>query len=155
MNKNVTMAATLLRLLLGWFMFVDGLQILLTPHWSAASFLLGAKNFPAFYAWFAMASNSWWVNPLNSWGITLIGVALLLGVGVRLASWTGAILMILYYFPHYTLPWVPNGFIVEEHIIYAAAFVLIAVFPAAQSFGFARDLRRTFLGRIPILRALI
>ncbi len=152
---KITLTATVLRLLLGWFMLVDGLQILLTPHWSASGFLLGAKTFPAFYAWFALPGNSWWVNPLNSWGITLIGVALLLGVGIRAASWAGAALMILYYFPHYAFPAVPHGFVVEDHLIYAGAFVLIAVLPAAQSFGFARYLRRTFLGRMPVVRALL
>ena len=155
MNKQVTIAATALRLLLGWFMFIDGLQILQTPGWTASSFLAGAKTFPAFYAWFAMAGNSWWVDPLNSWGITLVGVALLLGVGIRPAAWAGAALMILYYFPHYAFPVVPHGFIVEEHIIDAAAFVLIALLPAAQSFGLARYIRNTFLGRIPALRSLI
>jgi thiosulfate dehydrogenase [quinone] large subunit len=155
MNKRITIAASVLRLLLGWFMFVDGLQILLTPNWSAAGFLAGAKTFPVFYAWFAMASNSWWVNPLNSWGITLIGVALILGVGIKPASWAAAALMILYYFPHYSFPIVPNGYIVEEHIIYASAFILVAVFPAAQTFGLAKYVRETFLGRIPVVRALI
>jgi thiosulfate dehydrogenase [quinone] large subunit len=155
MNKKITAAATLLRLLLGWFMFVDGLQILRTPGWTAASFLMSAKTFPAFYAWFATPHNSWWVNPLNSWGIVLIGVAFLLGIGVRPAAWAGAALMILYYFPHYALPTVPNGYIVEEHLIYAAAFVLIAVFPAAQSFGFGKYIRKTFLGRIPVINSLL
>lgn len=155
MNKQVTIAATVLRLCLGWYMLVDGAQILLTPGWTAAGFLAGAKTFPAFYAWFAMASNSWWVDPLNSWGITLVGVALILGVGIRPAAWAGAILMILYYFPHYVFPVVPYGYIVEEHIINAAAFVLVAVLPAAQTFGLARYVRETFLGRIPFVRTLI
>lgn len=152
---KITIAATVLRLLLGWFMFIDGLQILLTPHWSARGFLLGAKTFPQFYAWFALPGNGWWVDPLNSWGITLIGIALLLGIGVRTAAWAGAALMILYYFPHYVLPTVPHGFIVEYHLIYAGAFVLIAFLPAAQSFGLARYLRTTFLGRVPLLRTLL
>ncbi len=152
---RVLIAATALRLLLGWYMFIDGLQAVLTPGWSARSFLLGAKTFPQFYAWFALPMNSWWVNPLNSWGITLIGAALLVGVGVRVASWAGALMMLLYYFPHYAFPIVPHGYIVEEHLIYAGAFVLFAVLPAAQVFGLAKYLRRTFLGRIPLLRTLI
>lgn len=155
MDRKITVAATILRLLLGWLMFVDGLQILLTPNWSAGGFLLGAKTFPAFYAWFATPGNAWWVNPLNSWGITLIGAALLLGVGVRFASWAGATLMILYYFPHYVFPMVPHGYIVEDHVVYAAVFILLAFLPAAQSFGLASHIRKTFLGRIPILRTLI
>ena len=155
MDKNITRAATVLRLLLGWYMFIDGAQILLTPNWSAAGFLLSAKTFPAFYAWFATPMNLIWINPLNSWGITLVGVALLLGVGIRAASWAGAALMILYYFPHYAFPTVPYGYIVEEHIIYAAAFILIALLPAAQTFGIARYVRKTVLGHIPFVRALL
>jgi thiosulfate dehydrogenase [quinone] large subunit len=154
MTKKVTIAVVLLRLLLGWFMFIDGLQILLTPNWSANGFLLSAKTFPAFYAWVATIG-SWWISPLNAWAITLVGVALLLGVGVRVASWVGAALMILYYFPHYVFPIVPNGYIVEEHLIYCVAFILIAVFPAAQSFGLGSYFRTTLLGKLPIVRSLI
>ena len=154
-QKKVTLAATVFRLLLGWFMLVDGYQILTTPNWSAASFLAGAKTFPGFYAWFALPQNSWWVDPLNAWGITLVGVALLLGVGVRAASLAGAALMILYYFPHYAFPVVPHGFIVEEHIIDAAGFILIALLPQAQSFGLAKFMRGTFLGRIPFVGSIL
>lgn len=155
MNNNIPAAAAAVRLLLGWFMLIDGAQILRIPHWTAAPFLLSAKTFPTFYAWFALPMNSWWVDPLNSWGITLIGIALLLGIFVRPASWAGAVLMMLYYFPHYTFPTVPHGFIVEEHIIYAAVFVLIAVLPAAQTFGLSRSLRRTFVGKMSLIGTLV
>lgn len=155
MDKKVTYAAVALRLLLGWFMFFDGLHILQTPGWSASGFLLAAKTFPHFYAWFAQPMNSWWVDPLNSWGIILIGVALLLGVFVRPAAWAGVLMMILYYFPHNVFPAVQYGYIVDEHIIYAGVFALVALFPAAQKFGLAPMLRKTFLGRIPLIKSLI
>jgi thiosulfate dehydrogenase [quinone] large subunit len=155
MNK-ITVSAVALRLLLGWYMFYDGIVKVINPAWSASSFLLGAKTFPAFYAWFAQPMNSWWVNPLNAWGITLIGAALILGIGIRPAAWAGAALMILYYFPHYTLPYVTDGgFIVEDHLIFAAAFILIALLPAAQRFSLAGAMRRTFLGRIPVVKSLV
>ena len=131
-------AANLLRILMGWFMFFDGLKILLTPGWSASQFLLAAKTFPAFYAWFAQPMNLVWIDPLNSWGITLIGVALLLGIGVRPAAWCGVAMMILYYFPHNVFPYVTYGYIVEEHVIYASAFFFIAVTPLSQTFGLSR-----------------
>ncbi|HET8574671.1 MAG TPA: DoxX family membrane protein [Candidatus Paceibacterota bacterium] len=140
MNTRIKIVANTLRFLLGWFMFFDGLKLVMTPHWSASSFLLHAKTFPEFYAWFALPTNAWWVNPLNSWGITLIGIALILGIGNRIAAWAGAALMILYYFPHYALPIVPNGYIVEDHLIYTATFILIAVFPAARTFGLSHFL---------------
>ena len=154
-STRIVVAATVLRLSLGWYMLIDGLQAVTTPGWSASGFLLSAKTFPHFYAWFALPMNRWWVNPLNAWGITLIGAALLFGVGVRIASWAGALLMILYYFPHYAFPIVPHGYVIENHLIYASAFVLFAMWPAAQDFGLARYLRHSFLGQVPILRALI
>jgi thiosulfate dehydrogenase [quinone] large subunit len=154
-DKRAAIAAVALRLLMGWFMLCDGLQILHTPGWSASGFLLQAKTFPAFYAWFAQPMNLWWVDPLNSWGITLIGAALLAGIAVRPAAWAGAAMMILYYFPHNAFPIVPNGYIVEEHIIYAAAFVLIALSPAAQAFGLSKAVRSTPFGRIPFLGKLL
>lgn len=147
--------AITLRLLLGWYMFFAGIEKVLDPAWTAKGFLLSAKTFPEFYAWFAQPMNSWWIDPLNGWGITLIGVALLLGVGVRPAAWAGAALMIIYYFPHYVFPTVPHGFIVDDHIIYAVAFILIALLPLAQQSGLGNIVRRTFLGRIPIVKSLI
>lgn len=154
---RVYVAATMLRLLLGWYMLVDGLKILASPtlHQNIVGFLNSAKTFPAFYAWFALPANSWWIDPLNSWGIALIGVALLTGIEVRVAAWAGALMMILYYFPHYAFPTVTYGYIVEEHFIYAGAFILIAVWPAMQSFGLGTYVRRSFLGRIPVVRSLI
>jgi thiosulfate dehydrogenase [quinone] large subunit len=152
MHKNVTLAAVGLRLLMGWFMFFDGLSILQTPGWSAKTFLLAAKTFPQFYAWFALPMNTWWVDPLNSWGITLIGAALLLGVFVRPAAWAGLFMMALYYFPHNVFPYVTYGYIVEEHVIYAGVFFLLAVIPAAQAFSLSKILHRTALGRLPLVK---
>ncbi len=136
-------------------MFFAGIEKVLDPSWSAKGFLLSAKTFPAFYAWFAEPMNTWWVDPLNSWGITLVGVALLLGIAVRPACLAGAMLMILYYFPHNVFPTVPHGFIVEEHIIYAAAFLLIALLPSAQQFGLGSIIRKTFIGHIPFIGKFI
>lgn len=147
--KTISLVA--LRLSLGWFMFFAGLEKVIDPSWSASGFLLSAKTFPEFYAWFAQPMNSWWIDPLNAWGIFLIGVALLLGVFVRPAAWAGAALMFVYYFPHNVFPNVPHGFIVEEHIIYAIAFAVIALVPAAQHFGLAQYLKKTILGKIPLI----
>jgi thiosulfate dehydrogenase [quinone] large subunit len=152
---KITVSAVTLRLLLGWYIFYAGITKVIDPTWTAKSFLLGAKTFPAFYAWFAQPINSWWVDPLNAWGLVFIGAAFLLGVGMRPAGWCGAALMIIYYFPHYVFPQVPNGFIVEDHFIFAAAFILLAYLPAAQRFSLRETMRRTFLGRIPVIKSFI
>ncbi len=150
-TPKASIPLVLLRLVMGWYLLVDGYLAVTTPNWSAQGFLLSAKTFPTLYAWFAEPAQLWWVNPINAWGVLLIGVALLLGVFVRPAAWAGAILMLLYYFPQYHLPKVPHGYIVEEHIIWLAVFIVIATIPAAQSFGLSRFLRKTFLGRLPVV----
>lgn len=154
MNK-VTVTATTLRMLLGWLMFFAGIGKVINPGWTAQGFLLGAKTFPGFYAWFALPMNAWWVNPMNAWGITLIGLALFFGVAVRPAAWAGALLMVLYYFPHNIFPAVPNGYIVDDHVIYAAALVFIAIFGPAQHFGLGKYLKKTFLGRLPVIGPML
>jgi thiosulfate dehydrogenase (quinone) large subunit len=142
-----------LRIIVGWFMAADGYLNLMAPGFTSKGFLLGAKTFPAFYAWFASPANLVWVDPLNVWGIILIGVALILGVGVRPAAWAGVAMMILYYFPHYGYPFsLQHGWFVEEHIIDAAAFAVLAVSPYSEYFGFGAWARRSFLGRIPVLK---
>lgn len=151
-----TILAPALRVSLGWFMFFAGIEKVLNPAWTAAGFLAGAKTFPEFYGWFALAQNAWWVDPLNAWGITLVGVAFILGIGLRQAALVGVILMILYYFPHFdTLPWIPHGFIVEEHIIYAIAFLLVAVMPEARRFSIAAYVHHSPLMRFSLVRWLV
>lgn len=154
-NTRTALAATILRLSLGWFMLYAGLEKVFDPTWTSKSFLLGAKTFPSFYAWFASPANIHMTDLVNEWSITLVGVALLLGVGVRLASLGGIVLMLLYYFPQYNLPFVPHGFLIEEHLIYAAAFLMLATLPSSYTMGFGRTLRESFLGRIPLVRSLL
>ena len=74
---------------------------------------------------------------LNEWGLTLIGVALVLGIATRLASWLGFVMMILYYFPILDFPY-PNAhsFLVDEHLMYAALFLVLAAFRAGRAWGF-------------------
>jgi len=156
MNKASYITASALRFVLGWYMFFAGIEKVLDPSWTASGFLMGAKTFPGFYTWFAAPSQAFWVDPLNAWGITLVGAALLFGVFVRPAALAGAALMMLYYFPQVAYPFVlSHGFIVESHIINAAAFLAVAFLPAARRWGFAGKLQETFLGRLPLVRSLV
>jgi thiosulfate dehydrogenase (quinone) large subunit len=145
-----------LRIILGWYMFADGYVNLMTPGFTSKGFLLGAKTFAPFYHWFALPNNLVWVDPLNVWGIILIGVALLLGIAVRPAAWAGVLMMIVYYFPHYAYPFhLDHGWIVEEHVVLAAGFLVVAVSPFAEYLGLGAWARRSFLARIPLLRSLL
>ena len=125
-----------LRIAMGWLMFYAGIVKILDPEWSAVRYLKNAKTFAAFYGWLSEPNLLSAVNFLNEWGLALIGLALLLGIFVRVSSIAGAVLMVLYYFPVLTFPYIaPHSFIIDDHIIYALVFVLLAALRAGRSYG--------------------
>ncbi len=139
MNQSQTIALFLLRISTGWLFFYAGITKILNPEWSAAGYLSGAKTFPELFNFFLQPNILPLVNLANEWGLTLIGIALILGVFVRWASLAGIVLMVLYYLPILDFPY-PNkhSYVVDEHIIYMFALLVLAVFNAGQAWGLAR-----------------
>jgi thiosulfate dehydrogenase [quinone] large subunit len=125
-----------LRVATGWMMLYAGITKIINPAWSAEGYLKGAKTFTGFYQWLAGPGILPAVNFVNEWGLTLLGVSLILGIGVRLSSVLGAVLMLLYYFPVLDFPY-PNthSYLVDEHIIYALVLLLLASFRAGRVWG--------------------
>ena len=125
-----------LRLSLGWMFFYAGVTKIINPAWSAKGYLEGAKTFTSFYHFLASPSVLPVTNFFNEWGLTLIGAALILGIFVRLSGILGAIVMFLYYLPILDFPYPnPHSFLVDEHIVYAAALLLLAALRAGRTFG--------------------
>ena len=126
----------LLRVGMGWFMLYAGVTKITDPAWSAAGYLKEAKTFPLFYQWLLQLGILPAVNLVNEWGLTLLGISLILGIGVRLSSLLGAALMLLYYFPVLQFPYPnPHSFIVDEHIIYAFILIFLAAIRAGRAWG--------------------
>ncbi|HXF44386.1 MAG TPA: DoxX family protein [Candidatus Paceibacterota bacterium] len=135
LNKNSAKWLSILRIVTGWMMFYAGITKVINPNWTAAGYLKGAKTFTGFYQWLSGEGLIGIVNFVNEWGLTLLGVSLILGIGVRLSSIFGAILMLLYYFPAAEFPFVEHGFIVDDHIIYASVFAFFAAVRAGRYYG--------------------
>jgi len=135
MNKNQKIILTVTRVLFGWTFFYSGITKVLNPEWSAEGYLLGAKTFSGFYEWLASPANIGWVNLLNEWGLTLIGVSLILGIWVKWTAVAGALMMVLYWFPALSFPYAGHGFLVNENIVYAATLLLLKKFNAGAYFG--------------------
>lgn len=125
-----------MRVTMGWFYFYAGITKVLDPNWTAAGYLGGAKTFAGFYTWLAQPGIMPVIDFTNKWGLTLLGVSLILGLGVRLSSVLGAMLMALYYLPILDFPY-PNAhaFIVDEHIIYITALLFFAASGAGRVWG--------------------
>ena len=157
MTKSQKLFLFLARIALGWLFFYAGITKVLNPNWSAAGYLRGVKTFTGFYDWLLTPTILPTVNFINEWGLTLLGVSLILGIFVRLSSVLGAALMILYYLPILDFPYVgEHSYLVDEHIIYALTLLYFAAVRAGRVMGLENWCSRLPIClRIPGYRALL
>ncbi|HET6531942.1 MAG TPA: hypothetical protein VFH03_15235 [Actinoplanes sp.] len=86
--------------------------------------------FADFYRSFAGAA---WADWLFMIGLAGIGIALILGIGVRVAAVAGGLLLVLMWTA--VLPPENNPFM-DDHLVYAAVLALLAVTNAGATLGF-------------------
>lgn len=135
-KKYAKLSIFALRVSLGWIMFYAGITKILDPSWSAVGYIKSAKTFPAFYSWITEPYLINWVNLLNEWGLTLLGIALILGIFTRLSAVLGSLLMFMYYLVALDFPRAgAHSFIIDEHIIYILALILLANVQAGKIWG--------------------
>ena len=80
---------------------------------------------------------------VNEWGLTLLGVSLILGVFVRLSSLLGILIMVLYYLPQGFPRPNAHAYIVDEHIIYIGVLFVLFVWRAGRIRGLDALLARS------------
>ncbi|MDP4010486.1 MAG: hypothetical protein Q8P37_01345 [Candidatus Spechtbacteria bacterium] len=68
-------------------------------------------------------------------GLLGIGIALILGIGMRIASYSGALMLLLMYFA--VIPPEHNPFL-DEHIIYALVLLILPMLGAGHHFGLGK-----------------
>ena len=153
MTYSQKISLFLLRISLGGLFFYAGITKVFNPAWSAVGYLKGAKTFTGFYNFVASPEVLPITDFVNQWGLTLLGVSLILGIGVRLSSVLGAVLMMLYYFPILDFPYPnPHSYIVDEHIVYAIALLVLNGFRAGRVWGLANWCSRLpICARFPVL----
>ena len=143
------------RLCLGWtflWPFLDktfglGHQTISAHAWinggsPSFGFLSGATGpFAGIYQSIAGAG---WVNWMFMLGLLGIAVALLLGIGMRIAAVSGAVLLVLMWSA--SLP-PQDDIFMDNHIIYALVLIGLALVAAGNTFGLGRWWTQTSLVR--------
>ncbi len=151
MWKPMSAVLLCLRIVIGWQLLYEGLAKLLTPNWTAAPYLLLSRGFfPGFFHWLGSSSGMLGaVDFLNTWGLTLIGIALILGSMTRLASVFGIVLLGLYYLAQpplirtdYRIPVEGHYLFVNKTLVELLVLVVFLVVPAGSLWGLDR-LRRS------------
>jgi thiosulfate dehydrogenase [quinone] large subunit len=134
-------------MLIGWHFLYEGLIKILNPNWTAAEYLAESKGpLAGFFTWFVAApARLAVVDFLNQWGLLLIGLGLIAGFLTRYASFSGLVLLILYYlcnppFPAYTYTMPAEGsyLVVNKVLVEAAALWVLFQFPTGKVIGLDR-----------------
>ena len=137
-------ALILLRFLIGWHLLYEGCSKLLIPNWTSFGFLQESKWILAGFARFVMEHENVLktVDFLNTWGLIAIGLGLIFGLFTKIASYTGAALLLLYYANNppfigleYSVPTEGNYLVVSKTLIESAALIVLALFPTSHVFG--------------------
>jgi len=136
----------LLRVSLGWIFFYAGITKIFNSQWSAEGLLREASSLRPFFQWFAHENVLPLTNFVNEWGLTLLGISLILGVGIRLSFIPGIILMFLYYLLRLDFPYPnPQSFIVDQHIVYIFSLLVLGSFKAGRYWGLDGKIKIKFL----------
>jgi thiosulfate dehydrogenase (quinone) large subunit len=134
----------LLRIAMGWIFFwafLDKLFGLGFATEAGKSWLNGTSPTAGFLNFattgplaniFQSLTGSTWVDWLFMLGLLFIGLALILGIAMRLACWSGALLMLLMYLA-VLLP--EHNPIIDEHIIYLLLLLLLLKSKAGYPLG--------------------
>lgn len=142
-----TVGLTILRVLIGWHFLYEGLVKILTPGWTAKSYLLASTGplSPVFKALAESASILQVTDFLNMWGLVLIGLSLFVGLLSKLSSWFGIVLLAFYYlsYPPFASLEISgyvegNYWIVNRNLIEMAALFVLVAFPSSHITGLDR-----------------
>jgi len=145
-----------LRVLIGWHFLYEGLSKLTTPAWSAAGYMLQSRGpFSAVFRWMAADPGVLsTVNQLNMWGLTAIGLGLVLGSFTRVASAAGLLVLLLFYLCNppfvgyfYSIPTEGSYLVVNKNLVEAAALAVVFFTDSGRVLGLDRLIHGLLRGR--------
>jgi len=150
-SRIVPVSFALLRILIGWHFLYEGLVKLINPTWTARPFLEGSRwIFGDLFRWMISGDTGMWlIDALNAYGLTLIGLALILGVFTRLACWSGVALLLMYYIAYppfggfsYGPPSEGSYLFVNKNLIELFVLIMLALTGSGKYFSIDNLMRR-------------
>ena len=140
-------AITALRIFVGWHFLYEGIAKLSSPSWSAAGYLKASRGpFSAMFKSIAAQPNVLDnVNLITSWGLTIVGLLLILGLFTRLASLAGIGFVLLFYLCNppfvgyfYSIPTEGSYLIVNKNLVEIGALLVILTTGSGKFAGLDR-----------------
>jgi thiosulfate dehydrogenase (quinone) large subunit len=155
-SRAPLIAITLLRVFVGWHFLYEGISKLSSPSWSAAGYLKQARGpFADLFRWLASQPNLLAnADLITMWGLTLVGLFLILGLFTRLASLAGIGFILLFYLCNppfvgyfYSIPTEGSYLVVNKNLVELSALVVILLTGSGRFAGLDRILHALFARR--------
>jgi len=151
--RGPMIAITVLRVLIGWHFLYEGIAKLSSPSWSAAGYLKQARGpfadlFKSLAAKPDLLANA---DLITMWGLTPVGLLLILGLFTRLASLGAIGFIVLFYLCNppfvgyfYSIPTEGSYLIVNKNLVELGALVVVLVTGSGRFAGLDRIVSRLF-----------
>ncbi len=146
-NRLYPSFLAILRIAIGWHFLYEGLVKLMNPAWTARPFLEGSRwIFGDLFRWMISGNTGMWIiDTLNAYGLTIIGIALILGLFTRIALLSGAALLLTYYLAYppfggfsYGAPSEGSYLFINKNLIELFAMILLSFTESGKIFGLDR-----------------
>jgi thiosulfate dehydrogenase [quinone] large subunit len=154
--RGPMIAITVLRVVVGWHFLYEGIAKLTSSTWTSAGYLKQARGpFAELFKWLANQPNLLdYSNLVTSWGLTIVGLLLILGLFTRLASIGAAGFLVLFYLANppfvgyfYSLPMEGSYLVVNKNGVEFCATIVILVTGSGRFAGLDRILHVLFARR--------
>jgi thiosulfate dehydrogenase (quinone) large subunit len=149
-------AITVMRVLVGWHFLYEGVSKLSSPSWSAVGYMRVARGpFAGFFHWIANQPNLLDnANLITMYGLTIVGVLLILGLFTRVAAIGGMAFILLFYLCNppfvgyfYTIPTEGSYLIVNKNLVELGALSVILLTRSGLFAGLDRIVHGLFARR--------
>ncbi len=146
-TKSQVSMLVILRILIGWHFLYEGMVKFMNPNWTSAGFLSESKWIftPVFDFILSNPTILRISDLMNIYGLTFIGLGLILGTFTRLASLSGMFILLLYYVCNppliglkYSAPAEGSYLIINKNLIEMFALGVLTVFPTGIIVGIDR-----------------
>lgn len=152
-SQYAATAVVSLRLIMGWLFLYSGITKVLDPEWTASGYLLhGVPEGNPFAGVWTVLAGMPLVDILFQFGLTLVGLGLILGAFTRWNAFWGSVMMLLIWAS--SLP-LENGIVVDDHIVYIVVLFGLSAMGAGRVAGLDPYLESALAKDIPLLRYLM
>jgi thiosulfate dehydrogenase [quinone] large subunit len=108
---------------------------------------LGGVDVGPFDTAFQSIAGAWWANWLFMLGLAGIGIAVTLGIGLRISAIAGSVMMLMMWLAEFPLdrftaegePSMSTNPLIDYHVIYALALIVAAITYAGHTWGLGRQ----------------